>query len=548
MKSRMNYSIMVLATGFAVLVLLSLPLFWGRWLSETCLIAMMSRDCTNVVISPSGLVPPELENDPNVVRHSDVSASMRTGEPEFLLLGIADYFGQLKPEGRNSNIYYLNKDKPDETWKWIYFDEKIGQIACCYTKQERYIDGNILLRKVQLYAGPEGMSETSDASLGRFINPIADTEAWYARPFIIYDKQIRRFFKINFNEKTVTKGPELDEADINKPIQIGQIAKSQSMLNLYWSPPFLKAPDEGSKNPKPIVERDYSWDKRQYLLVLDETGRIDLLDIETLKFAGVAGHLPAPETLFPSKMVVTPDDLLAYEVLPLALKTDHKYRGMYAASVNREGTAITLAVFDEEGRLIRQKNNDFTNYEGRSSRDISTSKAVFWSVPWAPTLTISKYLLENLHPPILSLFSYFAAGSIEAGAGHRALFILPNSFIAMKGRDISTNMTERFFVALLIILPSIILAIILAWRIGEDAAVVGLSENAKQFWMLTTIAFGLAAYITYRLTRPKITQVTCDNCGKLRRPDMDRCHRCGSKWHVPELIPPTWRVIDAADR
>jgi uncharacterized OB-fold protein len=38
--------------------------------------------------------------------------------------------------------------------------------------------------------------------------------------------------------------------------------------------------------------------------------------------------------------------------------------------------------------------------------------------------------------------------------------------------------------------------------------------------------------------------VTCANCGRMRRPDMEKCHRCGSKWYVPELIPPTWRVLD----
>ncbi|MFQ6035847.1 MAG: hypothetical protein ACE5NM_08385, partial [Sedimentisphaerales bacterium] len=198
---------------------------------------------------------------------------------------------------------------------------------------------------------------------------------------------------------------------------------------------------------------------------------------------------------------------------------------------------------------LRKGYSKFDKYRGPQYRgpqriNVRSSKAVFFEVPWAPALTIAKYLLENLQPPILSLVSYATADSIEAGAGHRALFILPNSFIAMKGRDVSQNMAERFFTALLIILPSIILSILLAWRVGVDATVVGLSENARVFWILATIAFGLIAYITYKLTRPSITLVTCANCGKLRRPDMDRCHHCSSKWHVPELTPPTWRVID----
>jgi len=362
----------------------------------------------------------------------------------------------------------------------------------------------------------------------------------------LYDKELHRFFAINFDEKMVVKGPELGKDDLHKPIQIGRIEKGHYMLNLHWTPPYLRASEEDSRNQKAIVEREYLWDRQQYLLVLDETGRIDLLDRETLEFAGAAGYLPAPGSLFPSKRFVKPKDLLAYEVMPLAINTDHKYRGMFAASVSREGTVMALAVFDEEGKLIRSDYTKSIDIEYRSRRReiVPSSKAVYFDVPWAPTLTIAKYLLENLHPPILSLVSYAKADSFEAGAGHRALFILPNSFIAMKGRDVSKNMAEKFYAGLLIIFPSIILSILLAWRVGRNATVVGLSENARNFWILGTIAFGLAAYITYRLTRPDITLVTCANCGKLRRPDMDRCHRCGSKWHVPELTPPTWRVVD----
>jgi len=548
MKSLLNHPIKVLATGFVVLLLLSLLLFWCRWLYEINLYDIMPRESRYVTITPSGLVPPELENDPNVHTHSCAQAWIHDGEHLFTVLGIGDYFKARIQERHHSNIYYLHKDKDDESWSWLYFDEKIGKIVCFYTDREKLPDNTMRLKKIQLYVGPEGVSDIPDKKLGRFICPIVDKDGPWWSLLTLYDKKLRCFFKINLKEKTVTKGPELDKDDTHKPVQIGRIDKNSSLLSLYWKAPCLKSPDENSNNLKPIVERDYPGYKNQYLLVLDETGRIDLLDRETLEFTGTAGYLPVPESLFPSKRAVTPKDLLAYEVLPLALNTDHKYRGMFAANVSREGTSTTLAVFDEEGKLIRQKNTDFTDAQRYHGRPISTSKAVFWEVPWAPTLTISKYLLENLHPPILSLASYAMADSIEAAAGHRALFILPNSFIAMKGRDIRSNMTERFFTALLIILPSIILSIFLAWRVSVNATVVGLSENARIFWILTSICFGLAAYITYRLTRPEITLVTCANCGKLRRPDMEKCHRCGSKWYVPELIPPTWRVLDREEQ
>jgi len=219
---------------------------------------------------------------------------------------------------------------------------------------------------------------------------------------------------------------------------------------------------------------------------------------------------------------------------------------------------MALAVFDEKGKRIKTSYTMLQKRTWNSGYDyIPSSRAVYSEAPWAPASTMGKYLLENLHPPLLSIASFFLADSFEAGAGHRGLFILANSFVAMKGRepdsliasmkgpDKSENIGTRLYAALLIILPSIILAILLTWRVSKDATTVGLSESAKLYWMLGTLAFGLTAYITYRLTRPKITLVTCANCGNLRRPDMDRCHRCGSKWRVPELIPPAWRVIES---
>ncbi len=545
MKSLINYPVKVFATGFVVLVLLSIPLFWFRFLCQTSLAVRMPSDARNVSIRPSGLVPPELENDPNVVRHSYVRAIMRQ-EP--LFLGIVDYFQARSPGGRYSNIYYI---EPDENW--MYFDEKLGLIVRKYTDVQSRPDKPWakLVKRIELFAGPEGISETPDKTLGRFISPIIDSERWY--PLRLYDRKLRHFFTVNFYKRTVVKGPRLGKDDSHKPVRIGRLSKNSSLCYLYRSPPMVKPTDEdiekGRYRPtslKPIINWVYPG---RYLLVLDESGRIDLLDIETLEFVGTAGYLPAPETFFPSKRSVTPKDLLSYEVLPVAFTTDKKYRGMCVAGVSREGTAMGLVVFDENGKLIRKKYSRLAKYRGPQYRghqtiDVRSSKAAFFEVPWAPALTLTKYLLENFQPPFLSLASYFTASSFEAAAGHRALFLLPDSFVAMKGRDVSEGMAGRLPSALLLMLPSIILVILLTWRVSKDAAAVGLSENAKLLWVIGTIAFGLTAYITYRLTRPKITLVTCTNCGKLRRPDMARCHRCGSKWHIPELTPPTWRVVD----
>ncbi len=552
MKSVIKNCVKIVATGFVVLLLLSLPLFWARLLSEASIGNMIPRECREVRISPSGLVPPELENEPNVVHHSSVSAFFGV-EVGINCLGIVDYFVDRVPHmpgARHATVYYHNRT--DDSW--IYLDEKTGQIVCRCTYTERKPDDTVFSETVKLYTGPEGIAQLPDKALGRFIVPIVDGRATPWQPLTLYDKKLHRFFTINFKKRVVTKGPELGKDDPHKPIQIGLLWKNP-FLYLDWVGPQVKAAEkeeeeeEGYRSPgkfKSIVGNSY--DAGRYLLVLDETGRIDLLDKETLEFAGATGYLPAPQTFFPSKEDVTPKDVLAYMALPLTFHSDNQYRGMFVASVSREGTAMVLAVFDEKGIPIERKYTRAMDYvqdkTGSRPEYVPSSSAVFFESPWSPTLTIAKYLLENLHPPVLSVVSFFSAYTFEAAAGYRALFILPNSFIAMKGRDISENIVMRFSAALLIILPSIMLGIFLAWRVNKDATVVGLSENARLCWIIGTVAFGLSGYITYRLTRPRETLVTCANCGKLRRPDMDKCHHCGSKWHVPELIPPTWRVID----
>jgi hypothetical protein len=545
MKLKINYPVRVFATGFVVLTLLSMPLFWFRFLCETSLTSRIPIDASYVNIMPSGLVPPELEDDPNVVRHSHVTAQINTDEP--LFLGIVDYFQARGPGGHKSNIYYAKFD--DQAWVWIYFDKRIGQISCRYNTVEISSDKTAHLKEEQLYVGPEGISETADKSLGRFIAPITDSTRWGWPLRTVYDKKLRRFFAIDFDKRTVVKGPQLAKDDSHNPIQIGHLIKNPSFVHMAWAAPYIKIPDEERKkrssSTKPLPEANCAYGGGPYLLVLDETGRIDLLDRETLEFAGTAGRLPIPQKLLSSKQSVTDKDLLDYRVFGLTSMTDIQYRGMCAASVSREGTSLALAVFDEKGKRIRTNHTMLTKKVRNKHQYIPSNKAVYSEAPWAPASTIGKYLAENLQPPILSIASFFTADSFEATSGHRALFILPNSFIAMKGRDISENIGIRFYAALLIILPSIILAILLAWRISKNATTVGLSKNTKLYWILGTIAFGLTAYITYRLNRPKITLVTCANCGNPRRPDMDNCHRCGSTWYVPELIPPAWQVIDS---
>jgi len=577
MKFVVNYPIKVLATGFVVLVFLSLLLFWIRFICETSIAVGMPDEATYVRIEPSGLVPPEIENDPNVVLHSRVSAGIHI-EPPLSVVGIADYSLARYPGGRQSNIYLLDDDN------WMYFDKKSGQLVLNYVDTQTMPDKSIRGKDLTVYIGPEGISETPDKTLGRFADPIIDGN-WNLRTqrspreLMVYDKQMRRFFKIDFDNKTVVKGHELATDGSHEPIQIGQLQNKEFPMYLNWQPPRVKVPDKDPNDYRmrqdyePIIPTFYDGNAGPYLLVLDRTGRIDLLDKETLEFAGTAcRRLPAPETYFGTTPPVTPKDLLFYEVSPLSLcksyladgrllkttfgepldlepaasRMEREYLGMFVTGTSRDGTAMVLAVFDAQGNRIKTEYTRLPQYEGRRTTYLQSSKAAFWEARWAPVATIGKYLVENLHPPVLSLASYFTASTFEAGSGHRALFLLPNSFVAMIARDSRGNVAERLLSAFGLMLPSIILAIGLAGRVGKNAAVVGLSRNARRYWIAGTIAFGLVGYITYRLSRPKMAMVTCANCGHPRRPDMDKCHRCASPWHVPELTPPAWRVLDGA--
>jgi hypothetical protein len=529
----------VLAVGFIVLTLLSIGLFFARLYCRMTLTNLIFSD--PVRIEPSLLVPPQIEDDPNVVIKSSATAYFkRLGI--FSLLGPVDYSISKGPTLGKSPVYYYDFKEKNE---WIYLDQKTGLIHC------KTVPGT-----AELYAGPNGVSETPTDALGRFHRPIAYRTWHYHDPWTIYDKKHRRFFAVDFDQRNVKTGPQLAENDPHEPTQIGHITKNSELLFIDWLPPEIEVSKEQAEK-----ERYYSRSEGKYyisaisthffaaspyLLVLDKSGRIDLLDRESLTFTGTAGYLPAPQTFFASKQKVTPKDLSDYEVLPLATKQGG-YEGMCVASVNRQGTTVALAAFDADGKNLKTEYSTFSRHllQGPGHETPISSTEAFYSIsPWAPLSTTLNRLFENLQPPVLSLAAYFTADCFEAVSGYRAIFILPNSFISTLGRGISGNEIIKFFKALWTVALSLILSAFLSWRVGIDANKVGLSQNAKLLWLIGTFAFGLAAYITYRLTKPKITLVTCQNCGNLRRPDMENCHRCNSAWKIPELTAPTWRVID----
>jgi len=605
MKFSTCYLVRVLATGFIVLTLLSIPLFWIRFFCRVNLSELTPDDARIVSIDPSGYISPDIEEDPNITQHSQVSANM--DQAYFMSLGVFDYLISRCPMGRRSDVFVARSDE-----NWAYFDRSSGRIICRYTQTEAMPDRSDLRRQVQYHIGPDGISEIPDEALGRFVEPIIDFnwQNWGSKQpnppeLIMYDRKLGRFFKVDFDRATVAKGPQIGDANLHQPIQIGWPEKTPFMLHLNWQAPRVDTSGDCDANLHQPIQIgwpektpfmlhlnwqaprvDTSGDSRYYgssygrrsgdviqsaqyypasphLLVLDKSGRIDLLDKKTLEFAGTAGRLPVPRTLFGSNRMATPDNTLSYAVRPLYLgerlwppdsednndpvpdPNSLRYAGMFAASLSRDGTSVAVNAFDDKGGLSKYSGSGSARYSGRRRTSRNSSDEVYFGTAWAPMFTFGKYLTETLHPPILSVASCFTASSFEAGAGHRALFLLPNSFFAMNARASRQRISVRIMATLLLILPSIILAAWLAAQVTKNATAIGIPKNARCFWTLLTLAFGLAGYITYRLTRPAITLVTCPNCGKGRRPDTDTCHHCTAKWEIPELIPPTWRVLDS---
>lgn len=568
MKPSCRYTINVLATGFVVLVLLSLPLFWTRFLFEAMLIDGLPYEAKQCEISPSGLVPDKFENDPNTELHSRCWSYLNSDPSVFL--GFFDYAMSIFPGGSRSDLLYL-----DDTANWAYFDRAKGLIHDCSTIKTELEDGSTRHVQTELYIGPDGISEKPDKTLGRFTDPIVSDESHS----MIYDKAHRRFYRTDTRAKSIVKGPQLAKDDPHRPIQTGfRLTPRIPVINLVnWQGPQKRVPDESDPNRPGKLEEIthrvckpwFAMAPARHLLVLDACGRIDLLDVETLTFAGTAGYLPTPKLLYPSEGRVRPKDLLDFSAEQLVMATDafwearrdpaarkalppedrySEYLGMAVVATSREGTSQTLAVFDPNGTLVTTDETEYhkvlgTQYRGPRQEYIPSATAALFETPWAPVYTITKYLVENLHPPILSAASFVTASTFEAGSGYRSVFFMPNSFIAMQGRHTTQDFFSRIVIGFLFMAPSFILSLLLARAVGKSAQRFGFSDRTRQLWMIATVTLGLPAYITYRLTRPQIALVTCQACGQGRRPDQQTCHRCNSPWNRPDLTAPTWRVL-----
>ncbi len=547
MKTKHSDVLRCLALGAVVMVLFATCTYWLR---QTCLDAhrdLTARDSggRTITISPLPVVPKEIESDPCVLVHSRLifrvsrTAAGRSMWDDLVLRNTGD-FGKINPD-----VFGWSHGGPETSNAcFVYFDRKLGLIV--FSLVGPVIDPNVAPGvKTWWYAGPEGVAPTPQKTLGRFTPPLVAGGDYY------YESASRRFFRVDLRGRRVVKGPSLDAGMRYHPIQIHDIEKSRDCIDAGILQPPMRRAHEGEKAQyRETVAGEamelvptatlISWGGlKAGRLVLDASGALDWLDPNTLTLAGRAGRLPTVAGRFGWEERSPVKGLFAYSVVPIwrldgapnERNPSPRYLGVAVATANRDVSRLDALMFDAQGNAIYGDVAQLVNY---------------WDVPLGPTYTIASYLLENLHPPILLLLSEVTAPYIEAVAGARGMFLLPNSTAAQMARMPSELYVTTILAGVGIIAPALVLTALLAWLVGRHARLFGLSKNARTLWVLGTALFGIPAYITYHLTRPATALVTCRNCGRPRRPDHERCHRCDSPWEVPELNPPAWRVCDGA--
>jgi hypothetical protein len=548
MKSSTKYATKVVTTGFVVLLLTSILIFWALKTGQAAFYEELVIDRTGKMsISPSGVLPKEIESEPNVVKQSeltgyigdgavygtlgllqDAAAEIRSG---ILLARLTQQFG-------TKSVYAVLYDKTNDLYNIVYFDKKLGLFVMCDIYYRVGTGENGWVKDIRLYAGPNGTSPESPNNLGRFTDPLADRDSESMTSFIFFEPLLSRFFKIDFAEGTVTKGPQVRGS---KPVAVGRIHKNSELNRIgefKWIPPLRKMTEEEYTNTKvqkyttyinglpvqlmPIDGFDFHrLDNPSDVLVLTASSDIFQLDEDSLELDGRVGIL-----LDENLEAIGPERLLSFKVI--RVEGRGRNFGTIVGQVSADAHKLSVYTFGEDGAF-----RDLQRYSILDS----------YAKAGGPLYLVFRYVLENLRPAALSLVSYFTTSSFEAAASHQALFLPPESFVGWHSRN-AAGTVSSFLVSFIIVSPALALGAVIAWFIKKDAVKAGLPKQAQVLWIIAAVAFGIAAGITYLLTKDTTVLVTCRNCGKMRRPDMETCHRCGAGWDVPELRAVTWRVSD----
>ncbi|HPS56110.1 MAG TPA: hypothetical protein PLP05_10970, partial [Sedimentisphaerales bacterium] len=503
MNNQIKYILNIAGTGILVIVLLGVIFFWTDRLCDNAILDNVKPNDYGINISPSGLIENESEIkkeradkgrtyiDSAITTSMNYNMALTFGmianimEEEVRFQGLS--MMSIAYDMITDNVGSTIKSEENSNYQRTYFDKDKGLfVNCTFLKNTK--SQNKWAKRINYYIGPEGIGNEPAEQLGRFINPlISDMENPYKKTAVLYDKGLKRFFsiKITTDEKTVTKGGELDSEKYN-PVQISGHRINKPKLNVLSN--GITSNSQGNIDGKLFYD---AYNK--YLIVVNGNGRIDLLDSETLELKP-AGNLP--EYIKQQH---------SYSIQSVFLD-DSYYSGLVVSTISSDFRIMYTSVFDATGNKIHSQAN-WLNEE---------------QLPGGLASLLSRYIIESLQPAGFEILSYLTAHNYDGVKSQQAMFIRPNSAIASFARDVNP-FSIRLLGALVIMGPSLIIGVLLGWRVSKRAKSLGLSKLAVRLWTYGTIFTGIAGYLTFRFTKHAETMVTCKNCGQLRQVEQETC-------------------------
>ena len=484
-----NYFLKVVSVGLITLVLLSVTFFGIRKITDNVAFTFVWPLFEHSKVKMPSRLTDDLDKQPETVEPSSLRVKFGAGNIYSTGFGIYKESKRIAPYFQT---YTSDFQTTKNSGQLIYFDPQTGLFVYSNYKKTTINHKDTWNKDIIAYAGPKGVSETPSKSLGRFFSPIASIvkerydlepglsadknlpekrrrrqKKWATRfkhdRFIVYDSNQNCFCKINFDTGEVIKGPKLSSTETIEPVQINWIGKE--IMRLQWSPPMIEVEKEvdevvfGGKGPglpgthesKRIrIRREHqihpeaqairlTVPRDLFFLILDKTGNIFKLDLNTLVLTERLGHLPTSFGRYNPGVSDSINHLFGYQALAVIKQEQDQtqYKGLVTASVDRDTWRVAISVFDEKG-IVRQN---------RIFYFIDTLE----NQPGGLLYMVTKYLVENLQPALFGLASYASENSFEATAGHRALFFLPNSFVAMFARDNDAPLLGRWIILLLMI-------------------------------------------------------------------------------------------------
>ena len=432
---------------------------------------------------------------------------------------------------------------------------------------EAYEDGNLIG-----YWGPKGFSQTSPAKLGSFSNAIIDTNTRISATrmfcYDLYDKQtktlhtlqmkpIKNQSKITYQVKTIP-GIKLPQDSSFLGFANGIISGREAISNEVFDNSWLDIRQGFSPAMRPAAEEeliDNNYENYDHFsnkdndIFVDMTGKNFRYNCYNfyhgLRFYDRNGQIYEidDETQAINPLFNIPvagidsleDNYYCCYFNSIQKETynqikDHKDSkqiasetiGYYFAAFSKDDT-LTVALYDKTGKMesIHTDKNQRNFLHNQSS-----------------TLYLTRSAVENIPGPAIIAASYIFRDIYQPRQQWQTIFLMPlsvaNYTASLKGNNPLVYLSNSSF--------SIFIAICLLVLYTFNSRKYGLTKFESRYWLYLIALFGIMGYIAYFIARPKITKVTCSNCGKLRRPDQDRCHFCRADWDIPQLEKVNWQI------